>query len=87
MPDLTVGVAFEIVLIFGLGFPQIADRRDFRGGFAGSDSRRIDVGDGVAADALCSRTTCVGILVAGTARTSMRRTRNGADVPVNPILS
>src|SRR5580765_7339734 len=55
MAGVPVGIAFEIVLMFRFRFPEIADRRDFGGCLSRPNSRRIDIGDGVAGHALLLR--------------------------------
>src|SRR4051795_2911240 len=35
---VAIGIAFEIVLVLRLGFPEVADGRDFGAGLAGPDS-------------------------------------------------
>src|SRR5688572_7553510 len=49
---IAVGVALEVVLVLGLGFPEIAGGRDFGHDLAGPQPRRVDVGDRVLGDAL-----------------------------------
>src|SRR6476661_32339 len=43
MAGVAVGIAFEIVLMFRLRFPEVADRRDFGGRLSRPNSRRIDI--------------------------------------------
>src|ERR1700716_1679339 len=52
MAGVTVRIFFEISLMLGLGFPELAGRGHFGGRLAGPDAGGVDIGDGVAGDAL-----------------------------------
>ena len=67
--------ALEVVLVLGLGLPEVARGRDFRDDLARPQPRGLDVGDGVQRDAL--------LLVVGV---EDRRAVAGADVVALPVL-
>src|SRR6478672_4485377 len=46
------GVALQVILVLGLGLPEVAGGADFGHHFAGPQAGRFDVGDGVERDAL-----------------------------------
>src|SRR5690606_17463508 len=47
---VTLGVALQVILVLGLGLPEISRRRHFGDHLAGPDAGGIDVGDGVLGD-------------------------------------
>src|SRR5438445_5530447 len=52
MAGITVGIFLQIILVLGLGFPEVTGRRDFGDRLAGPQAGSIDIGDGVFGDAL-----------------------------------
>ena len=50
MACLAVGVLLEVVLILGIGLPELPGRFDLGDDLAGPQAGRLDVGDGLLGD-------------------------------------
>src|SRR5450432_2978139 len=55
MAGISIGITLEVVLMFGLGLPKVAGWGDFGGHAPRPQAGRLDIGNGVARDALLLR--------------------------------